>query len=177
MERPWRTQLEAAKGRGDAILAGLDEARMHSIPAPDGWSIGLCLEHLTIAAEKIAEKLEAALDARGGKSDAATAWRPGLIERKFIAMCGPNAGGKTPVPKIFEPTGTWDVATTQARLLAAHERLLALDARASDADLMRVRAASAALPLFRMRLAAWLAACAVHADYHLSQAEALRIRN
>lgn len=174
MERPWQARLQAVAPRVESLLTGIDEAQLHARTTPTDWSLGQCLEHLTLATEKIAEQLEAALSKHSSEPGNTESWKPGFIERKFIAMCGPDAGGKTPVPKIFEPTDTWDRETTRTRIKAAHERLLAADAQATDTDLVKVKPASAAMPLFRMRMAAWLEACAVHADYHLGQADTLK---
>ncbi|MGC4046471.1 MAG: DinB family protein [Armatimonas sp.] len=174
MERSWTARLKAVAPRVDSLLSGLEEAQLHANATPTAWSLGQCLEHLTLAAEKIAEQLEAALAGHTSELGSLEAWKPGFFERKFIAMCGPDAGGKTPVPKIFEPSGTWNIETTRTRLKDAHARLLAADVKASDTDLVKVKAASAAMPLLKLRMAAWLEACAVHADYHLSQADSLR---
>ena len=164
----------AACERARALCAALSGDALNARPSPDAWSAGQCLDHAARTAAGIASECEAALDARGGQTGDAPAWTPNWLERQLLKAVGPDAKGSTPVPPKFAPTGEPLTAEELLpRFLDAHARLTALAERATSADLVRVRARSAAMPLLKMRLAAWLQAAAIHADYHLAQAESL----
>ena len=91
-------------------------------------------------------------------------------------MVGAQPGGRmNPVPKGFEPSEEpLDKHSLLVRYAAAHTRFLAVLERTQNADLKRIKAASAALPWVRFSLGAWFAAMAVHTDYHLDKAEKLQ---
>ena len=82
------------------------------------------------------------------------------------------SGRTVPVPKGFEPSEErLEKGPLLARYAAAHEQLIAVIERTANADLKRIKVASAALPLLKLSLGAWFAAMANHTSYHLVKAE------
>ena len=174
MTKEFLLRLQEACRRAEALCGPRSGDALNARPAPDAWSVAQLLDHAARTAAGIASECESALDARGGQTGEAPAWTPSFLEKQFLKAVGPDARGRTPVPPKFAPASEpLNAEELLSCFLDAHRRLIALAERATPADLVRVRARSSAMPLLTMRLAAWLQAAAIHADYHLGQAEAL----
>ena len=166
---------QSATARG--LLTGITDTELNARPDTDTWSLGMQLDHLSVVLEKATAEMEKALEEGIPAGDPAN-WTPGFLERKFIEMVGAQPGGRTnPVPKGFEPTeAPLQTEPTLARFLAAQERVIALMERTRQADIKKLKAASAAIPLVKLSLGTWFAAMGVHTQYHLDKATALKTR-
>ena len=166
-----KTKSQAERGR--SLAESLTHAQLNARPDADTWSLGMQLDHIAVVLEKATGELEKALGEGAISPGDPAAWKPNFLERKFIQMVGAQPGGRTnPVPKGFEPSEEpLEKDALLARYAAAHERLLGVLERTRNADLTRIKAASAAIPWVKFSLGAWFAALIVHTDYHLDKAE------
>jgi hypothetical protein len=170
----WTERVETEMGRMKRILEDVPSERLNRTPSDSDWSSAQHIEHLIIVTNLVCGKIEEALKKSTPPGDPAD-WKANWLERQFIAACGPQPAGRTnPAPGIFIPgSGPFAPDDLKARFLATHQRLLDLLCRADEVDIRRVMVASAALPLLRLRLGAWLEAMAVHVRYHTDRAESL----
>jgi hypothetical protein len=166
---------QAQAARGKALAEDLTEEQLNARPDADTWSLGMQLDHIAVSLEKATEEMEKSL-ARGIPSGNPSAWKPNFFESKFIEAVGGRRDGRlVPVPKGFEPREErLEKGSLLARYRAAHEGLIAVIERTQNADLKRIKVASAALPWLKLSLGAWFAAMANHTDYHLAKAEKLK---
>lgn len=171
----WKKRTQEAAARAEALLTDTPTERLNAAPPPgEEWSAAQHLEHLTIVTDKIAGKIEEAL-LKNAPTGNPGEWQPNWMERPFIAACGPQPSGRTmPAPKLFIPAaGPYDPTELRQRFTEAHDRFVRLLDRAENVDVRRVKVASAAMPLLRLRLGAWFEANTVHIAYHTDRAEAL----
>lgn len=173
----WIETARAQSATARGLLAGITDTQLNARPDADTWSLGMQLDHLSVVLEKATAEMDKALEAGIPAGDPAS-WKPGFLERKFIELVGAQPGGKTnPVPKGFEPTeAPLQTEPTLTRFLAAQERLIGLMERTRQADIKKIKAASAAVPLIKFSLGTWFAAMEVHTQYHLDKAAALKTR-
>lgn len=169
-----KTKSQAERGR--SLAENLTDMQLNARPDADTWSLGMQLDHIAVVLEKAVGEMEKALEEEAIPPGDPMAWKPNFLERKFIQMVGAQPGGRmNPVPKGFEPSEEpLDKHSLLTRYAAAHERFLAVLERTQNADLKRIKAASAALSWVKFSLGAWFAAMAVHTDYHLDKAEKLQ---
>ncbi|WP_309712900.1 DinB family protein [Armatimonas sp.] len=157
------------------LVTDLTDEQLNARPDSDTWSVGMQLDHITIVLEKATGEMEKALE-RGIPTGNATDWKPNFLERKFIQMVGAQPGGRTnPVPKGFEPSeAPLEKEMLLPRYTTAHDKLIHVVERTANADLKRIKVASAVMPLLKLSLGAWFAALANHTDYHLEKATRLK---
>lgn len=167
MKETFRQQSE----RGRALAENLTDEQLNARPDSDTWSVGMQLDHITIVLEKATREMEKALE-RGIPTGNATDWKPNFLERKFIQLVGAQPSGRTnPVPKGFEPSeAPLEKEALLLRYATAHEKLIGIVEHTEQADLKRIRVASAALPWLKLSLGAWFAAMENHTSYHLDKA-------
>lgn len=164
--------------RADAIAAGLsdDVLNWHGTGWPkDRWSIAQCLDHLNRANGKIAPQLEAGIEKAKSDGKASTGpWKPGMLERFFIRMVGPNAPLPAPVPPDFLPADRISRDEILAKFAALHDRFLASLDEVERSGLVRVKVSSPVSKLIKCSLGGWFEATIEHGLYHLGQAETVR---
>lgn len=169
-----RERFQAQAERGEALGTGLTDDQLNACPDADTWSLGMQLDHIAISLEKAVGEMEKALE-QGIPPGDPNDWKPNLLERKFIEAVGGVPGRTVPVPRGFEPRETrLERESLIDRYTHAHERIIAVIERTKEADLKKIQVHSAALPILKLSLGAWLAAMAAHTDYHLEKAERLR---
>lgn len=165
---------QAQAARGKALAQDLTDEQLNARPDTETWSLGMQLDHIAVSLEKATGEMEKSL-ARGIPAGEPSAWKPNFFESKFIEAVGGMPGRTVPVPKGLEPREErLEKDSLLARYVAAHERLIAVIERTQNADLKRIKVASAALPWLKLSLGAWFAAMANHTDYHLAKAETLK---
>jgi hypothetical protein len=176
---PWRNrlidELTAADGRAIALVKDLSFEQLNWRPAPDKWSIGLCIEHLCITNDVYGHAIAPALVA--GAPAAVPEITPGWFARWFIrAYIAPSAEAKrSKAPPKIAPTSSHVDLSILDRFLSSNRETRQLVDRATPIDVNRVRFQNPFIPLLRFTVGTGLEILAKHESRHLLQAE--RVRN
>jgi len=121
-----------------ALVSGLSEEKLNWQPAPGAWSIGQCLEHLSITNEKYVSAIGPALEAQ---PDAPVEEiRPGWLSAWFLKhYVEPSPGGKkAPAPGKIRPAVQVS-SSVIPRFLASNRACRELIVRARSKDVNRIR--------------------------------------
>lgn len=59
--RDAKVQIEEALSRAEPLMSGLSDAQVNWQPTAGAWSVGECLDHLTLTSRKFRKSIEAAL--------------------------------------------------------------------------------------------------------------------
>jgi hypothetical protein len=158
------------------LCRSLNYQRFNWQPGQQAWSIGQCLEHLNIIAARLLPDLKVAIGSPAGPPDAGAKLvvHPGPVERLIIAAVAPQAKWKMPAPGKYIPASALEPEPVLASFVRHQEDLADCLIRLGDRDIRR-KIASPALPLMRLRPAAWLLLTCLHQQRHLEQAR--RVRN
>ncbi len=158
-----------------ALAEGLDEAQLGWRPAPESWSIGEHLDHLSRTSELYLEAIDRALaEARERARTGDGSFRLGLFERWFVALLEPPPKRRLKAPAAFMPAARAASGAASGpsgdeldRFLALQEQVIERLAATGRLDPHRIRVVSPVSPLLRLRLGAAFAVLAAHARRHL----------
>ncbi|HEX8031951.1 MAG TPA: DinB family protein [Vicinamibacterales bacterium] len=175
---PWRNRLIGefadADARAIALVAGLDYDQLNWRPAPDKWSIGLCLEHLCITNDVYGAAIGGVL-ASAPKAPVPEI-TPGWFSRYFIrSYIAPGSAAKTSKapPKIAPVSSKVELAIVDRFLRGNQDNRVLLD-RAASIDVNRVRFPNPFVPLLRFTAGTGFEILAKHESRHLLQAERVK---
>jgi DinB superfamily len=173
----WSTRLAFELSGNDqtaqALVAGLSEEQLNWQPAPGSWSVGQCLEHLSVTTEAYLPAMSAALE---GKANAPVEQiTPGWLSRWFLRTFvepSPN-GRRVPAPGKIRP-GPRVAATVIERFLASNRACREFIVRARSKDVNRIRFWNPLAPGVRFTVGTGLEIISSHEMRHLLQAERVR---
>src|SRR6266852_9318427 len=119
---------ETEKVNSDArqLVADLADAQLNWKPAPNGWSIAQCLEHLAVTSEKFDQDFARAL-ARGREkrpASGAVRYRPTILGGWLVKQLLPDAKRKMPAPGVFRPAESSTINGALDRFLNQQEKFL-----------------------------------------------------
>src|ERR1700694_29844 len=120
-------QLEAIKTDGQAVTAGLDDARSNWRPGPERWSIAECLQHLNVAVTRTLPAFDRAIaEGRSKQRTAPGPFRYGWFSRWMVRSMEPPPKRRMGTFPIFAlPAGaTYAAAQVLAEVLAVRDRLV-----------------------------------------------------
>jgi len=166
--------LDAADARAIALAAGLTVAQLNWRSRPGAWSVGQCLEHLSIANEVYVEPMAASLGVPAtGPVDEIT---PGWLGRWFIrTYIEPDTQKKRArAPNKIEPVAKEIDSSILDRFIASNAGVRDIITRARRHDINRVRFRNPFVPLIRFSVGTGLQVIARHNHRHLLQAERVR---
>jgi hypothetical protein len=166
--------LDAADARAIALARGLTIPQLNWRSHPGAWSVGQCLEHLSMANEIYVESIAESLGVPStGPVDEVT---PGWLGRWFIrAYIEPATQKKRArAPRKIVPVGKEIDSSMLDRFVASNARVRDLITRARGHDINRVRFKSPFAPLLRFTVGTGLQVIARHNHRHLLQAERVR---
>ena len=151
----------------------LTDEQLNRRPRPDKWSVGQCLEHLTIFGgyylPSIARELQRARN-RGTRP--AETVKHGPIGRKFVEAMQQDAATKPlKAPQKFAPSGSRLPRTVVEVFSRQIDELLGLIEQAREVNANSVRIPNAIIPLVRLRLPDQLEVLVTHMQRHIAQAE------
>ena len=163
--------------RVDALFAPLDSATFARRPGPERWSVGDCLDHLTLAMTAYLDAIEELAPRareRGLIAEAARQkrrrHRHGWLGDAFIRSLEPPPRFKSRTFKAIMPQGrARDVVLPL--FLGTQDRLIGSIEATRDLDLARVRMRSPFLRLLPLSLGQAFGAMLAHNRRHLWQAE------
>jgi beta-N-acetylhexosaminidase len=153
------------------LLAGLTEEQVRWSPGPECWSVGDCLEHLTIVGSLVVTKIREAVD-RG--------WKEGVIGtgpyhyswpgRMFIESLQPGSRIRVKTVRLYTPSQSLAKEELLKNFLEQQNGYRNAMTLANGLDLVRVKVASPANRWLRLSLGVWFAAMVAHEKRHLEQA-------
>jgi len=167
----YRAQLSLIEERVRDLVTPLDDRRVSWRPGPDRWSVGECIEHLSVIASLLIPKIREAVD-RGrkkglfGDGPFVYSW-PG---RMFVESLQPSARIKIRTMKMYTPRPGLTKDDVVTRFFRCQKEFRRLIEAAEGLDLVRIKVASPANRLLRFSLGIWFAASVAHEQRHLEQA-------
>lgn len=168
-----RSQLEAASGRAQQLVAGLPSSELLGRrPQPDSWSIAECLAHLTLTSDAYLPLLRQAI-ARGRTDNLLDTGREFHMEftsRLLAWWLEPPYRLKSKTGPAFVP-GLNDCANALPHFLGRQQQLAALLTEADGLALDRIKIASPFAAHVRYNVYSAFQLIAVHERRHLWQAE------
>jgi len=173
----WSVRLAASLSASDqfakTLFARLTEEQINWQPAPGSWSMGQCLEHLSITNEAYIPPIAAAV---GGEPDSRVEQiLPGWFGRWFIRSFiepSPNTKRAAAPPKI-RPAAHIGLSVLE-RFLSGNQSCRELIERACSKDVNRNRFRNPFILGLRFTVGTGLEILASHERRHLLQAERAR---
>ncbi len=162
-----------ARNRVEAGFGHLDDNLINRSPAPNRWSIALCLEHLCVTAEAYFPEIDAATArAAAGNIRATGPFRYSLLSRLMESHLGTIPPKfKSNAPAVFQPVAPHGADEIRARFAHIQDELIGRARRANGFDLQRVKMQSPVARLVRLPLGMAFRTLAAHQRRHLWQAE------
>jgi len=166
-------ELDANDQRAIDLTGGLDAIQLNWQPAPGAWSVGQCLEHLTIANKAYLAAIAASV--AGKPASPVTEITPGWFGRWFIVnIIDPSSKTRrVRAPKKIVPGPRVELSVLD-RFLQTNRGIRELIQRARDCDVNRVRFANPFVPLIRFTVGSGFEILSTHERLHLLQAERAR---
>lgn len=156
------------------VVAGLQADRFNWAPAPGRWSVGQCVEHLNITAERYLPVLRDAVTtarARGQLKQGPFAL--GMLERWFMQWMEPPVRVRTKTPKAFVAPPALDPHLTLERFFILHDGLRDAVGSADGLDLQSIKVRSQFGPV-SWSLNGTFGILLAHARRHIWQAREVR---
>ncbi len=168
----FRKQFEQISADANALVAPLSDEQFAWQPAPDAWSVSLCLDHLNATArqylpaldEGVAEAIRRGLYGAGPFS---YNW----IGRLMVYLVQPTSPLRASAPKAFRPEPGRSRHDVMAAFHAYQVQYVDRLHQANGLDLARARVASPAARWIRMPLGSAFAMTLAHERRHLAQAQ------
>jgi hypothetical protein len=167
----FRRQFEALSAEADALVAPLSDAQFRWQPAPDAWSVALCIEHLNLTARQYLS----ALDEGIGNAMRRGLYNPGpyaynWIGRLSVYVVEPTTRFRARAPKAFQPAQGRQRQDVMAAFRAYQVQFIDRLRQANGVDLARARVTSPVVRWIRMPLGSGFAMMVAHERRHLAQA-------
>ena len=178
-----QNQNQALREEVGALAAGLEPTLAERPPGPGRWSVAECVAHLAVTNDLYRPALTAAIQGArtgadvGSPSEAPDSFPLGWLARRMIASIEPPPRMRLKAPPAFRPARAGDNEESAPDWPAALEAYQASNAHFAELlhqsrglDLSRLRIASPASRLIRMRVSTAFAFLAAHDRRHLWQA-------
>ena len=167
----FRAQFQQVSAEADAMAAPLSDSQFVWQPAPDVWSVSLCLDHLNSTArhylpfmdDGIAEAVRRGLYGSGPYSY-------NLVGQMIVCFVQPTARLRTTAPMAFRPTPGRSRHDVMAAFRAYQVQYVDRLHQANGLDLARARVTSPVARWVRMPFGSSFAAMLAHERRHLAQA-------
>ena len=165
------SELDAADARAIALTNGLGIAQLNWKSRPDTWSVGQCLEHLSLTNEIYIGPIAEALGGRptGSVDEITPGWFGRWFIREYIEPRTQRRRGRAPTTVV--PIATQVDASIVSRFIASNAMVREVIARAHGYDINRLRFRNPFVPLLRFTVGTGLQIIVRHNHRHLDQAE------
>ena len=170
----FRSQFERISVEADALVAPLSDEQFAWQPAPDVWSVSLCLDHLNVTARAYLPVMDdgvAEAVRRGfyGAGPYSYNW----VGRLMVYLVQPTTRLRAKAPAIFRPEPSRSRHDVMAAFRAYQVQYIDRLHQANGLDLARGRVASPVARWLRMPLGSGFAVMLAHERRHLAQARRL----
>lgn len=154
-------------------LRHLSEDQLNQRPSPDTWSVGQCLEHLTIVGGHhlpiVVRKIKAASERGSQPADTA---KSGFIGGRLVqSMRTPVSQKALKTPQRYAPSGSRLPRTVVEVFGRQLDEMLHLMNQARTVNANRMRIPNPLIPLLRLRLTDEFAFLVAHIERHMAQVE------
>jgi hypothetical protein len=172
---PWVARLDAelaaSEARAAALVTPLTKDQLNWKPAAGSWSVGQCIEHLSVANEVYLAAIERALTPLppAPTQEIAPGWFGRWFIRNYIAPS--DRARKSRAPRIIVPRTPVLEPRILDRYLASLVRIRAFLHRAAPYDVNRIRFRNPFVPLISFTVGTGLEILSKHQQRHLLQAE------
>ena len=166
-----RREFERLANDATTLAGTLTDDQFNWQPAPRGWSIGQCIEHLNAAARAYLPALDdgvAAAIGRGLYGDGP--FRYSWLGRLIVAAVEPPARPRLRAPRAFRPPSWRPRQDSLAAFRAYQIQYIDRLRQANGLDLARAHVRSPGLTWLPIPLGSGFAAMAAHERRHLWQA-------
>jgi len=169
------SELDAADRRANALARTLTSRQLNWKPTEDEWSVGQCLEHLSVTNEVYVPAMASGLAARplAVVSEITPGWFGGWFIRKYIEPTADTTRLRT--PKKIAP-GSQVEPSVLDRFLSGNHEAREFVLRAGAYNVNRVRFRNPFIPVLRLTVGTGLEILVRHQRRHLLQAERIRER-
>lgn len=167
------SELHDADARATALAKTLTPQQLNWKPGPDLWSVGQCLEHLSVASELYLPAISNALTNRpaGVVQEITPGWFGRWFIRNYIEPSPQTRRARA--PKKITPGTQIDAAILQ-RFLASNDRAREVIRQAAPYDVNRIRFRNPFIPVLRFTVGTGFEILWNHQRRHLLQAERVR---
>jgi hypothetical protein len=157
------------------LTANLTECQFQAPPLTGGWSIGHCIEHLTLIGNGFLVEWDAALknaSAKGIKSEGPFPYS--FLQRSILKFAEPPSGMKVKAPKAFVPCSRRPMDETLRRFQKMQYGLAHAIASSRGFDAARIKVKSPCLAWICYPLGMSFDLALAHERRHLWQAWQIR---
>ena len=167
------SELNAADERATALAKALTPQQLIWKPRPGEWSVGQCLEHLSIANEVYLRAISNSLVGHPLTmvQDITPGWFGQWFIRNYIEPSPETRRARA--PKMIAPGAHVDPSILD-RFLRSNDKVRELVQRAGHHDVNRIRFKNPFMPVLRFTVGTGLEILSKHQRRHLLQAERIR---
>lgn len=168
-------QVETIRDAAGSLAHDLTAQQLNWRPDQRRWSIGQCMQHVTMTVALYPAKVEAMLaEARERMQRGEKPYREGAFSRWFVRSMEPPPKMRTRAMRKVDPAPDLDPEQVVRDFDAAHAQLASWIAAADGLSLVHGRTASPFVPVLRFTLGQVFALNLAHARRHLWQARQVR---
>lgn len=168
-------ELDAILVDARSLVEGLTREQFNWKPDPRRWSVGQCLEHLTLSVRLYPAEIERMIgEARERAAANARPYGEGWLSRWVVSGMEPPPRFRIRTRHSVDPDPGLDRDSVMRDFTAAHMKLRELITAADGASLRHGRMRSPFAPILRFTLGQVLAMNLAHARRHLWQARQVR---
>ena len=173
--REWIAQIETVRAAARELAGDLTREQLNWRPDATRWSVGQCLQHLTLTARLYPEAVERMLvEARARHAAGGRAFGEGWLSRKVVEGMEPPPKMRVRTSRKATPPQDLDPERVLSEFEDIHERIQTLMVAADGVPLQHARMRSPFLPLLQFTLSQVFAIIVSHARRHLWQARQVR---
>jgi hypothetical protein len=169
--RQYLDEIDALRLDARALAQDLTPEQFNWRPDPRRWSVGQCLQHITLTARLYPTKIERMIEeSRERTARGERPYREGWFGRWFVGSMEPPAKMRARTMASVVPPAVLDPDIVLRSFDEAHAELADLVRRADGVSLVHARTASPFLSLLRFTLNQTIAINLAHGRRHLWQA-------
>ena len=167
-----RRQFEELSATADALVAPLSDWQFAWQPAPDAWSVSLCIDHLNATARHYLPMLDEGIaDAIRRGLYGAGPYTYNLAGRFLVYLVEPTTRFRAKAPEAFQPAPGRPQHDVMAAFRAYQVQYVDRLHQANGLDLARARVSSPVARWLWMPLGSGFAMMVAHERRHLAQAQ------
>lgn len=177
----WSATFRAALERVHALTDDLSPQQLNFKPAPDRWSVGQCLDHVSVSMGIYLDPMEPTIERAepralrsggGGGGGGDDGFGRGTFMGRLLVGALRKPGGRYKAPRRFRPASSdLDADAVRREFERQTTRMQEALARSEGLALGRVKMPWPVFGLIKITLAQAFELQALHTDRHLDQAE------